>query len=115
MCVTDAERSGRPYCDSEDLRLLNTYPASSRKLTLRRAVRAILGEIIAVPPSSHTMTLGLRKEQQESSWEKGWPSLKADNLAAIFLHNVGASTAHNLVGLHGLLQGSFTFLFYWSL
>jgi hypothetical protein len=43
------------------------------------------------------------------------PARKADNLATIcepiFLENVGASTSHNSVGLHRLLQGSFAFVF----
>jgi hypothetical protein len=40
---------------------------------------------------------------------KGRPERKADNLTAtsepIVLENVGASTSHNLMGLHGLLRG----------
>jgi hypothetical protein len=32
------------------------------------------------------------------------PARKADNLTAICLENVGASTPHNPLGLHGLLQ-----------
>jgi hypothetical protein len=40
---------------------------------------------------------------------KGRPARKADNLAAIceptVRENVGASTSHNPMGLHGLLQG----------
>jgi hypothetical protein len=47
---------------------------------------------------------------------KGWPARKADNLTAICeptVENVGASTSHNLTGLHGLLQGLLLpFLFY---
>jgi hypothetical protein len=35
---------------------------------------------------------------------KGWPARKAD-LTADCLENVGASTSHNPIGLHGLLQG----------
>jgi hypothetical protein len=34
----------------------------------------------------------------------GGLSLKADNLTAICLENVGASTSHNRMDLHGLLQ-----------
>jgi hypothetical protein len=42
--------------------------------------------------------------------DKGQPARKADNLTAICeLENVEASTSHNPMGLHGLLQGSFTF------
>jgi hypothetical protein len=41
--------------------------------------------------------------------DKGLPAHKADNLTAICepicLKNVEASTSHNPVGLHGLLQG----------
>jgi hypothetical protein len=40
---------------------------------------------------------------------KGWPASKADNLTDIrepdCLENVGASTSHNPMDLHGLLQG----------
>jgi hypothetical protein len=39
---------------------------------------------------------------------KGWPARKADNLTTICgptLENVGASTSHNPMDLHGLLQG----------
>jgi hypothetical protein len=35
---------------------------------------------------------------------KGCPTRKADNLTAI-CENVGGSTSHNPMGLHGLLQG----------
>jgi hypothetical protein len=48
---------------------------------------------------------------------KGRPAREADNLlrdlCADCLENVGASTSHNPMGLHGLLQGQlylFTFL-----
>jgi hypothetical protein len=41
--------------------------------------------------------------------DKGRPARKDDNLTAICepdcLENVGASTSHNPMGLHGLLQG----------
>jgi hypothetical protein len=40
---------------------------------------------------------------------KGRPARKADNLTANLwadcIENVGASTSHNPMGLHGLLQG----------
>jgi hypothetical protein len=37
---------------------------------------------------------------------KGQPVCNADNLTPVScLENVGASTSHNPVGLHGLLQG----------
>jgi hypothetical protein len=40
---------------------------------------------------------------------KGWPAPEADNLTAVSrlstLDNVGVSTFHNPMGLHGLLQG----------
>jgi hypothetical protein len=35
---------------------------------------------------------------------KGRPARGADNLTAICLENGGASTSHNSMGLHGLLQ-----------
>jgi hypothetical protein len=60
------------------------------------------------------MALGLTQPLTEMSTTnlpggKERPALKADNLTAIreptLLENVGASTTHNPVGLHGLLQG----------
>jgi hypothetical protein len=39
---------------------------------------------------------------------KGWPALKVNNLIAICeptVKTVGASTSHNRMVLHGLLQG----------
>jgi hypothetical protein len=65
-------------------------------------------------PSSRTMALGSTQPLTEMSTRnlpggKGWPTRKADNLTAIcepnFLENVGASTSHNPMGLHGPLQG----------
>jgi hypothetical protein len=51
-----------------------------------------------------------RNEYQESSLGgKGRPSLKSDNLTSICLEKVGASTSHNPMDIHDLLQGSFTF------
>jgi hypothetical protein len=45
---------------------------------------------------------------------KGRPARKADNLTAIYepivYKNVGTSTSHNPMGLHGLLQGYLYFL-----
>jgi hypothetical protein len=43
---------------------------------------------------------------------KGRPARKADKFTALCeltLENVGASTSHNPMGLHGLLQDGFTF------
>jgi hypothetical protein len=36
---------------------------------------------------------------------KGRPAHGADNFTADYLENMGASTSHNRMGLHGLLQG----------
>jgi hypothetical protein len=36
---------------------------------------------------------------------EGRPARKADNLTAICLQNVGTSTSHSPMGLHGPLQG----------
>jgi hypothetical protein len=46
--------------------------------------------------------------------DKGRPARKVGNLTAIHLRadcleNVGVSTSHNPMGLHGLLRDSFTF------
>jgi hypothetical protein len=65
-------------------------------------------------PSNRTMVLGSTQPLTEMSTRnlrggKLRPKRKADNLAAIFradcLENVGASTSHNPMGLHGMLQG----------
>jgi hypothetical protein len=58
------------------------------------------------------MTLGSTQPLTEMSTRnlpggKGRPALKADKLTAIssMREDVGASTSHNPMGLHGLLQG----------
>jgi hypothetical protein len=56
------------------------------------------------------MTLGSTEPLTEMSTRnlpggKGRPARKADNLTAICLDNVGPSTSHNPVDLHGLLRG----------
>jgi hypothetical protein len=65
-------------------------------------------------PSNRTMALGSTRPLTEMSTRnlpggKGRPAHKADNLTAIcepiVLENVGASTSHNPLVLHGLLQG----------
>jgi hypothetical protein len=65
--------------------------------------------------SSCTMALGLtqplnRNEYWESSWGvKGgrhiWLTTSPPSVSQLSKQNVGASTSHNLMGLHGLLQG----------
>jgi hypothetical protein len=65
-------------------------------------------------PSSRTMTLGSTQSLAEMSTrnlpgDKGPPARKAGNLTAIceptFRENIEASTSHNPMVLHGLLQG----------
>jgi hypothetical protein len=65
-------------------------------------------------PSSRTMALGSTQALTEMSTRnfpgsKGRPARGADNLTAIVSRlsrqNVGASTSHNPMGLHGLLHG----------
>jgi hypothetical protein len=64
-------------------------------------------------PPNLTMALGSIQTLTEMSTRnlprgKGRPARKADNLTAIWidcLENVRASTSHNLMGLHGPLQG----------
>jgi hypothetical protein len=65
-------------------------------------------------PSSLTIAVGSTQPLTEMSArnlpaDKGLPARKADNLTAIcepiFLENVGVSTSHNHLGLHGLLRG----------
>jgi hypothetical protein len=56
------------------------------------------------------MTLGLTQPLIEMSTRnrpggKGRMVLKADNLTGDCLENVWASTSHNPMGLHSLLQG----------
>jgi hypothetical protein len=64
-------------------------------------------------PPSHTMAMGSTQPLTEMIKRKipggkGRPARKADNLTAICqpigLWNVGASTFHNTMDLHGLLQ-----------
>jgi hypothetical protein len=45
-----------------------------------------------------------RNEYQNLPGGKGRPARQADNLTADYLENVGASTSHNPMGFHGLLQ-----------
>jgi hypothetical protein len=65
-------------------------------------------------PSSRTMALGSTQPLTEMSIRnipggEGRPARKADNLTAIcepiVYKNVGASTPHSPMGLHGPLQG----------
>jgi hypothetical protein len=66
-------------------------------------------------PSSRTMALESTQPLTEMSTRnipegKGRPAHKADNRTVIcepivYLENVGASTSHNPIGLHGLLEG----------
>jgi hypothetical protein len=65
-------------------------------------------------PSSRTMALGSTQPLTEKSTRnipggEGRPARKADNLTTIceliVYKNVGASTSHNPMGLHGPLQG----------
>jgi hypothetical protein len=65
-------------------------------------------------PSSRTMALGSTQPLTEKSTRnipggEGRPARKADNLTAVYepivYKNVGASTSHNPMGLHGPLQG----------
>jgi hypothetical protein len=65
-------------------------------------------------PSSHTLALGSTQPLTEMNTRnlpggKGQLARRADNLIAICeqicVGNVGASTPHNPMGLHGLLQG----------
>jgi hypothetical protein len=62
--------------------------------------------------SSRTVVLGSNQPLTEMSTRnlpggKGRPARKPDNLTD-FLENVAASTSHNPMGLHGLLNYSFT-------
>jgi hypothetical protein len=63
--------------------------------SLRKVAGSIPDEVIGffcwANPSIRTMALGSKR--------------KADKLTADCLENVGASTSHNHMGLHGLLQG----------
>jgi hypothetical protein len=70
-------------------------------------------------PCSRTMTLGSTQPLIEIStrnlpWGKGRPARKADIIPICepdCLENVGASTSHNPMGLHGLLQGYLYLMF----
>jgi hypothetical protein len=87
--------------------------ATSRKVT-GTIPDEVIGFFNLPNPSSRTMTLGSTQPLTEMSTRnllggRGWPARKADNFTAtcelIFLENMGASTSHNPMGLHGLLQG----------
>jgi hypothetical protein len=102
MCFTDArgcvvdwgnilQAGGRGFNPSEVMRFVINWPN----------------------PSSRTMAMESTKPLTEMSTRnlvggKGWPALKADNLTAIcepiVKKNVGTSTSHNPMGLHGLIQ-----------
>jgi anti-sigma-K factor RskA len=84
------------------------------KSPVRFPMRSLDISIDLINPSSRTMTLGLTQVLTEMSIRdlpggRGRPARKADNLTAICesicLENVGGSTSHNPMGLHGLLQG----------
>jgi hypothetical protein len=95
--------------------LIQTHIAASLKVSSSIPDDAI-GLLGWPNPSSHSINMGVnpvsnRNEYHESSWGGGKkrPARKADNLSAISepvaLENVGASTSHNPMGLHGLVQG----------
>jgi hypothetical protein len=88
--------------------------------TSRNVAGSIPDEVIGffnLPnPSSRTMALGFdsasnRNEYQESSWGGGVKGGRRVRLTTSspsvrnFLETVGASTSHNPMGLHRLLQG----------
>jgi hypothetical protein len=82
--------------------------------TNRKVAGSIPDEVVGVfnlpNPSSRTMALGSTQPLTEESTRnlpggKGRPARGADNLTTDCLENVGASTSHNPMGLHGLLQG----------
>jgi hypothetical protein len=68
-------------------------------------------------PSSRIMALGstwplTEMRTRNLPWGKGRPARKADNLTVMWadrLENVGASTSHNPMSLHSLLQGELSF------
>jgi hypothetical protein len=73
----------------------------------------VIGFFNSSNPSSRTMVLGSTQPLTEMIARnlpggKGRPARKADNLTAIcgadYLENVGTSTSHNSMGLHGLLS-----------
>jgi hypothetical protein len=81
--------------------------------TSRKVAGSIPDEVIVflnLPnPSSRIVTLSSIQPLTEMSTRnlpagKRWPGRKADNLTDC-LGNVGASTSHNPLGLHVLLQG----------
>jgi hypothetical protein len=70
------------------------------------------------PSSPGVGSASNRNEYQESSWgvKDDRSARKADLTAIcepIFLENVGTSTSHNPMGLHGLLQG-YLYLFFFT-
>jgi hypothetical protein len=88
--------------------------------TNRKVVISIPDEVTGIfnlgDHSGCTMALGSTQPLTEISTRnlpgrKRRPARKADNFTADCLENVGASTCHNPVGLHDLLQGLFNFFF----
>jgi hypothetical protein len=87
--------------------------ATSRKVS-GSVPDEFIGFLDSPNPSSRTMPLESTQPLTEMSTmnlpgSKGRPERKADNLTAvcdpIVKKNVGASTSHNPMGLHDLLQG----------
>jgi hypothetical protein len=82
--------------------------ATSRKV-VRSIPDGVTGFFNVPNPSSRTMAMGSTQPLTEMSTRnlpgsKRRPARKADDLTDC-LENVGASTSHNSMGLHSLLQG----------
>jgi hypothetical protein len=89
------------------------YYVTSRKVGVRLPMKSF--DFFNWPnPSSCTMALRSTQpltimSTRNFPGRKGQPTCKADKFTTlsepIFLENLGASTSHNPMGLHGLLQG----------
>jgi hypothetical protein len=105
------------FCDGSDADWGSVLHNLRHYATSRKVAGLIPNEVIEFfnlhNPSSPTMVLGSTQLLIELSTRnlpggKGLPVRKADNLTAIWAEypeNVGASTSHDPMGLHGLLQG----------
>jgi hypothetical protein len=102
----DFQRTTRHYTGGTRYRSWLKHYATSQKVA-GSIPDEVIGFFSLPNPSSRNTALGSTQPLTEMSIRnlpggKGRPARKADNLC---LENVGASTSHNPMGLHGLLQG----------
>jgi hypothetical protein len=82
--------------------------------TIRKVAGSIPDEVIGFFSIDLILPASNRNEYQESSWGiKGGmhvrPTTSLPSVSRLSRENVGASTFHNPMGLHGLYRDNFTF------